>query len=775
MSQMTRTLMFVIAASLAVIGAVLAHVMTRPPTIEEGYSDIGEEFYPAFTEPESATALRVAAWNPASNRVEQFEVRNNGGKWVIPSHNNYPADGEQQLARAAASAVGIVRGSIASQQKQSHARFGVIDPLDAAATQGPGETGTRITLFDKDQPLADYIIGQRVGDVAVEGDTTPPPADAGGRQEKAGRYYVRTPDDVRVFVADVKIDVSTRFRDWIEKNLLELTSTDLRRIVVDQYSVDESRWAIWQQMRAARQIGADEILDGVLEQGDISELSRETASSPWQLAGMDPATEKVKASVVSAMSRALAGLQIVGIRKKPEALVKFFRDGFIDQFEAGEVQLDLAQHGFYFDGRHLLSNEGEIAAGSKDGVLYTLRFGEVFTGSELEVEVGTDAAGATASDTTSTGESTTESATATTETPAADDESAADDTEPAAGTDSDEDAAGESDADSAQRSRYVIVMADFDATLLGPKPTPPTKPEPPTPANAPATDATAPAGDDAPENEDAPTTDAAPETPEAPATESAPDAAADATIEETDASAGNCDDPAPAATESDTTTPAADAATEEAAAGDATTPETGTETPAADPATLAVDPAAPETSPAATTDPIQRPRTPQDDYRDALAVYEREQQLYEVRLEEYERQLKEGEARVQELNARFAEWYYVIPADIFEDLRVSRDQLVEPVTAGADPAGFDPSTIDPASIPGLESLIPGLSIDPTAPANEPEATEPATDPASSPDASSEAPATENEPASDAPTTDAAPPADKTAPESTSDSEAADPS
>ncbi|MEZ6065627.1 MAG: hypothetical protein R3B90_07920 [Planctomycetaceae bacterium] len=108
MNQMTRTLVFVIAASLAVIGAIFAHIMTRPPTVA-GYSDVGELFYPTFIEPAKATAIRVAAWNSLTNQVERFEVRNNDGQWVIPSHQNYPADGERQLARAAASAMGVQR------------------------------------------------------------------------------------------------------------------------------------------------------------------------------------------------------------------------------------------------------------------------------------------------------------------------------------------------------------------------------------------------------------------------------------------------------------------------------------------------------------------------------------------------------------------------------------------------------------------------------------------------------------------------------------------
>ncbi|MFV0446798.1 MAG: DUF4340 domain-containing protein, partial [Planctomycetaceae bacterium] len=375
MNQMTRTLAFVIAASASVIGAVVTHVVTKPPVaVDIAHQQIGHPFYPAFTEPTKVTGVKVAAWNPRSGKVEEFEVRNENGRWRIPSHQNYPADDTDQLAKAAASAVGIMRGSLVSESAETFARMGLIDPLDASASQGPESTGTRVVLYNGDQEVADYIIGHRPGS---DGDEAAMLEEAveeeSGKQEKEGTYYVRLPKEDLVYLAEVKIDISTRFRDWIKKDLLDLSQFDLRKITVNRYTVDEAK--------------------GTIVKGDISELERATSSEPWKLEGMDDAKEQVKAGVVSAMARALDDLQIIDVERKPTPLVKYFTSGTADMLTMLQIQPDLMQHGFFFggEGNRLWANEGEILAGAQDGVTYVLQFGEVFTGSDLDVTVGTAA------------------------------------------------------------------------------------------------------------------------------------------------------------------------------------------------------------------------------------------------------------------------------------------------------------------------------------------------------------------------------------------------
>ena len=688
MHQMTRTLAFVIAASASVIGAVVAHIATRPPAAEDAaHAGIGQPFYPEFVDPTSATAIRVAAWNPKSNRVEQFEVRSENGQWRIPSHYNYPADATDQLAKAAASAVGIVRGSLVAETADSHERLGVVDPLDENVSQGSGGSGTRITLFDGDDVVADFVVGKRQGEVAVdetEDDELLADDDGSGKQSKEGTFYVRRPDEKLVYLADVNIDVSTRFRDWINKDLLDLSQFDLRKIVVNRYSVDEDR--------------------GALVRGDISELSRESSSDPWKLDGLDESKERIKSGVVSAMARALDQLQIVGIRRKPDALVKFFTEGVVDLVQLLQVQSDLQRYGFFFDGQgqNLWANEGEILAGTKDGVTYVLRFGEVFTGSDLEVEVGQSS----------------EAEAGTDDQPESDtDDGASGDAE--SGDDgADAGADPEASEKAGKRSRYVIVEAVFDPSLLGPEPTPPVKPKQPgepAPQAPPSDEANKPA-----KSGDEPADDASDaDTP----AETNPESSADSP----DGDESSCDD-GPSGDDGPTDDSADSPAAEETLKPADAPAKEEVESPAADEDKADAAPAG--------TDALTRPRTPQDEYEEALKQYEQDLEAYETKKEDYDKRVADGKQRVDELNKRFAEWYYVISADLFEDLSVNRDQLAEPI----EPA--DDVESDATATPAADSQEESKGSTSASPTNESKA--PAADDDASTEESQEAPESTND-------------------------------
>ena len=80
--------------------------------------------------------------------------------------------------------------------------------------------GQRITLTNEaGETLADYIIGKK-----VEGE------------ENA--YYVRKakPLEDEVYITELDINLSAKFSDWIEDDLLKLDRGDLAEIVVDKYS-----------------------------------------------------------------------------------------------------------------------------------------------------------------------------------------------------------------------------------------------------------------------------------------------------------------------------------------------------------------------------------------------------------------------------------------------------------------------------------------------------------------------------------------------------------
>lgn len=86
-------------------------------------------------------------------------------------------------------------------------------------------------------------------------------------------------------------------------------------------------------------------------------------------------------------------LTIVGIRTKPAGLTQT-----LERATNGLTQEDvfsLQSKGYYFGPNgQLFSNEGELQARTKDGVTYTLRFGEVVYGTGAEVSAGAEAVNA---------------------------------------------------------------------------------------------------------------------------------------------------------------------------------------------------------------------------------------------------------------------------------------------------------------------------------------------------------------------------------------------
>src|SRR6185312_10322160 len=108
-----RTVIYVVAAGLM---ALVAWWLSSPVEItpqELKAAKIGEPFFPDFN-PNDATSIRVVGFDEARAVHQTFGVKFENGKWTIPSHHNYPADGADRLAKTAASARGIKREEFAS-------------------------------------------------------------------------------------------------------------------------------------------------------------------------------------------------------------------------------------------------------------------------------------------------------------------------------------------------------------------------------------------------------------------------------------------------------------------------------------------------------------------------------------------------------------------------------------------------------------------------------------------------------------------------------------
>ena len=167
------------------------------------------------------------------------------------------------------------------------------------------------------------------------------------------------------------IDLSTAFQDWIERDLLELDRGDVEKVVIKDYSIDERT--------------------GRLDQRDVVTLTKDPGDE-WKADRMR-SSQEIDKTTMTALLAAVDDLNIVGVRPKPAGLSATLTRDEGARLSRADVQ-SLQSRGYYFtqDGQ-LVSNEGEVQVETKDGVLYTLRFGEVVYGAGETVTAGSEPVG----------------------------------------------------------------------------------------------------------------------------------------------------------------------------------------------------------------------------------------------------------------------------------------------------------------------------------------------------------------------------------------------
>jgi hypothetical protein len=313
------------------------------------FSDQGELFFPQFTDPTAAVDLEVTQFLEGSAEARKFAVRRDAeGRWTIPSHGNYPADAKDRMGKAAALLIGLKKEQCVGERKEDEVAYGVVDPLDGG-TETKGR-GTRVTMKDSaGNVLADLVIGKEV-------------------EKKMQVRYLRLPGKKRVYAAKLDGEVSTKFADWIETDLLKAQSWDIAKVTMDNYSVDET--------------------SGTIKKGDVYVASKDDAGK-WAFDGLDAAKEEPNEDKLREVGDTLGQIKIVGVRKKPEGLTAMLEQA--TGFDRQILRQTLAEKGYFVaNNGKLVSNEGDLLFETKKGVRYTLRFGELVPGSGLDVSSGAE-------------------------------------------------------------------------------------------------------------------------------------------------------------------------------------------------------------------------------------------------------------------------------------------------------------------------------------------------------------------------------------------------
>lgn len=332
-TERAKTAIFVVAALVLIAFAAWVEPEAASPEI---FSDQGEPLFPLFRDVLAVRAIEVVDYNEDDATAEPLKLEFRDGRWLLPSHSDYPAEAGDRLAKTAGALLDLKKDLVVSDRIEDHATYGVIDPLDPEAASLTGR-GKRVTLRDEHgEILAEMVLGMPMSD-------------------HPGYRYVRLPSQNRVYGVKTDADPSAQFADWVEANFLRLSADTMRRVTLNSYSIDETFGRITDSQLIT------------LTKGD---------DGKWTSAG----DRRPAAATVDAAVAALTGLRPVAARPKPPSLAERLRRG-----EGLEMTFDaviaLRERGYFVtgDGR-IYSNEGELQVETANGLVYTLRFGEIYTG-----------------------------------------------------------------------------------------------------------------------------------------------------------------------------------------------------------------------------------------------------------------------------------------------------------------------------------------------------------------------------------------------------------
>ena len=330
------------------------------------------------------------------------------------------------------------------------------------------------------------------------------------------------------------------------------------------------------------------------------------------------------------------------------------------------LQADMQEKGYFVGSDRkggkprVFSKEGELEAGTSEGLRYALNFGQIFTGTEFEIETGLSK-------------------------DAKDKEKGAKDADKSKATDAKtadkngakKDGKDAKDKDKEQlKRRYLMVYVKFDPALVGFPPIRPLEPKKPQGLVL-----------------DQPSTKSAPAAPPASSPAAASQAGASGTKSEPNSppvNNGKADQKHSSATGLDDSRMLALALPDPPKSPDPKAGDGKAATPPKAPA------APPKGTPAGKLGPVIKPAPPakpdpKAQYDRALAQYKKDIEKYENDKSEFEKKIKKGQEKVKQLNERFGPWYYVISAESFENLRQARASLIQPKGTKAAPgAGAQP-------------------------------------------------------------------------------------
>jgi hypothetical protein len=363
MNESIRTLIFVGVAGL--IGLVAYATKPRPQApAAASAGDIVQAF-----DVSEANSFKIERYNPDDQKLSTFEVAKEGGRWVIPSHGNYPADAQSQLQKVASFFTGMKAiGGEQSHDLKQHAKFGVLQPTADTTGDGKGY-GTVVTIADSTgKDLVHLVVGLSAA-----------PNDSEGKSAAKSYRYVRKVGQDAVYVVEVSLDaITTRFSDWIEQDLLKLNSFDIAKLSLHDYSLirvqDVNGIGLSQDVRMDTTVK----WNSESNNWDLEKMLI-FAGNEKSDEGLAP-DEELNKTKLDGVKTAVDDLKIVDVERKPPELFQALKDEKLARDPL--ARRALAEFGFFAltepGGKRIkvFATNGALSVSMKDGVRYQLYFGD---------------------------------------------------------------------------------------------------------------------------------------------------------------------------------------------------------------------------------------------------------------------------------------------------------------------------------------------------------------------------------------------------------------
>jgi Domain of unknown function (DUF4340) len=362
MNETLRTLAYV---SVAVVVCLISWATSPAPPDRAAVVD--HATLSDLTEVSEANSFKIISYDEELAKLDTFAVAKERGRWVIPSHDNYAADAEDQLRKIAGIFVDLKSIVQVSDDSKVHEQFGVIEPSKELEAGAKG-VGRLITISDKkDSPLVNLIVGNK--------------AEFTGSSNAISNNdelrYVRIAGQPAVHVAKISLDsLTTKFEQWIERDLLKMNAFDVKKIKLNDYSI------IVGQQNGVPVGSLVQRMDTVVSQGDNNtwlldsmKIYENNQPTETQLAE----DEELNKTKIDDVKTALDDLKIIDVDRKPEILAKALQDDKLAQ--SREAILELQQYGFLVTRSRetnkpdILGFNGSVQVALKDGLNYRLIFG----------------------------------------------------------------------------------------------------------------------------------------------------------------------------------------------------------------------------------------------------------------------------------------------------------------------------------------------------------------------------------------------------------------